>query len=96
MDSSEIPRLKWPPAFAPFRFAEIAFARIRPLAPVVIEDFAKLVEHFRSDPQAPAGESFAGGSRRAFLFPSSAHRGNFQQVRVCFCFRHNQIVTGNP
>jgi len=60
-------RLKWPPAFAPFRFAKIAFARIGPLTPVVIEDFAKLVEHFRSDPQAPAGESFAGGSRRAFL-----------------------------
>jgi hypothetical protein len=96
MDSSEIPRLNRSPAFTPLRFAKITLARIGPLAPVVIEDFAKLVEHFRSDPQAPAGESFAGGSRRAFLFPSSAHRGNFQQVRVCFCFRHNQIVTGNP
>jgi hypothetical protein len=88
--------LKCSPAFAPFRFAKIAFAWIGPLAPVVIEDFAKLVEHLRSDPQAPAGESFTGGACRAFLFPPSTHRGNFQQVRMCFCFRHNQIVTGNP
>jgi transposase len=71
-------QLKCSPAFAPFRFAKIAFAWIGPLAPVVIEDFAKLVEHLRSDPQAPAGESFTGGSCRAFLFPSSAHRGDFQ------------------
>jgi hypothetical protein len=89
MDSSEIPRLNRSPAFTPLRFAKITLARIGPLAPVVIEDFAKLVEHFRSDPQAPAGESFAGGSRRAFLFPSSAHCGDFQQVRMYFCFRHN-------
>ena len=89
MDSSEIPRLNRPPAFTPLRIAKITLARIGPLAPVVIEDFAKLVEHFRSDPQAPAGESFAGGSRRAFLFPSSAHCGDFQQVRMYFCFRHN-------
>jgi hypothetical protein len=33
-------RLKCPPAFAPFRLAKIAFARIRPSALVVIEDFA--------------------------------------------------------
>jgi hypothetical protein len=89
-------RLKCSPAFAPFRFAKIAFAWIGPSALIAIENFAQFVERFRSDPQAPAGESFAGGSSRAFLFPSNAHRGNFQQVRMCFCFRHNQIVTANP
>ena len=78
MDSSEIPRLNRSPAFTPLRFAKITLSRIGPSALVAIEDFAQFVERFRSDPQAPAGESFAGGSCRAFLFPSSAHRGDFQ------------------
>jgi hypothetical protein len=95
MDSLEILKSNRSPAFTPLRFAKITLARIGPLARVVIENFAKFVEYFRSDPQAPAGESFGGGSCRAFFFPSSAQRVNFQQVWMCFCFRHNQIVTGN-
>jgi hypothetical protein len=47
------------------------------------------VQHFCSNPNTPAGKGFACGSGRAFLFPSSTHRGNFQQVRAfSFCFRH--------
>jgi hypothetical protein len=96
MDFLEILKSNRSPAFTPLRFAKITLTGIGPSAPVAIEDFAKFVEHFRSDPQAPAGESFAGGSCRAFFFPSSAHRGNFQQVRMCFCFGHGRIVTSNP
>jgi hypothetical protein len=40
MDSLKIPKSNRSPAFAPFRFAKIAFARIGPSAPVAIEDFA--------------------------------------------------------
>ena len=69
--------------------AEIALARIGPSASIVIKDFAQFAKHFCSNPKAPAGKGFACGSGRAFLFPSSTHRGNFQQVRAFrFCFRH--------
>ena len=60
------------------RLAEIAFARIGPSAPIAIEDFAEFVEHFCSNSDTPAGKCFACGSGRAFLFPSSTHRGNFK------------------
>jgi hypothetical protein len=69
------------PALAPLRLAEIALARIGPSAPIVIKDFAEFVEHFCFNPDAPAGKSFARGSSRAFLLPSSSHCGNFEQVR---------------
>ena len=77
-------------ALTPLRLAEIALARIGPSAPIVIKDFAEFVEHFCFNPDTPAGKSFACGSGRAFLFPSSTHRGNFAQVRpLNFRFRHN-------
>jgi hypothetical protein len=77
-------------ALTPLRLAEIALARIGPSAPIVIKDFAELVEHFYFNPDTPPGKSFACGSGRAFLFPSSTHRGNFKQVRpLNFRFRHN-------
>jgi hypothetical protein len=77
-------------ALTPLRLAEIALARIRPSAPIVIKDFAEFVEHFCFNPDTPVGKSFACGSGRAFLFPSSTHRGNFEQVRpLDFRFRHN-------
>ena len=56
---------------------------------IAIEDFAEFVEHFRSDPDTPTGKSFACSSGRAFFFPSSTHRGNFEQVRTFILrFRH--------
>ena len=77
-------------ALTPLRLAEIALARIGPSAPIVIKDFAEFVEHFCFNPDTPAGKSFAGGPGRAFFFPSSTHRGNFEQVRpLNFRFRHN-------
>jgi hypothetical protein len=65
-------------ALPPLRLTKITLARIGPSAPIAIKDFAQFVEHFCSDPKTPAGESFARGSSRAFLFPSSAHCCNFQ------------------
>jgi hypothetical protein len=62
-----------PRALAPLRLAKITLARIGPSALIAIKHFAQFVEHFCSNPKAPAGESFACGSSRAFLFPSSAH-----------------------
>ena len=66
-----------PRTLAPLRLAKITFARIGPSAPIAIKDFAQFVKHFCSNPKAPAGERFARGSGRAFLFPSSTHCGNF-------------------
>jgi hypothetical protein len=43
---------------SPFQFAEITFTGIGPSAPVVIEDFAQLVEYFRFDPQGASGQKF--------------------------------------
>ena len=68
-------------ALAPLGLAEIALARIGPSAPIAVKDLAEFVERFCSNPNTPAGKGFACGSGRAFLFPSSTHRGNFQQVR---------------
>ena len=85
-----------PRALAPLRLTKITLARIGPSAPIAIKDFAQFVEHFCSNPKTPAGESFAGGSCGAFLFPSCAHCGNFQQVQVFnLCFRHSRIVTSD-
>ena len=76
-------------ALAALRLAEIALARIGPLAPIAIKDIAEFIKHFCSNPNTPAGKCFARGSRRAFLFPSNTHRGNFEQVRTFnFRFRH--------
>jgi hypothetical protein len=62
---------------------------LRPPAVIAIKDFAEFVEHFRSDPDTPTGKSFACSSGRAFFFPSSTHRGNFEQVRTFILrFRH--------
>src|SRR4029077_14397386 len=81
--ANPLPWLHRATALAPLRLAEIAFARIGPSA------HAEFVEHFCSNSDTPAGKCFACGSGRAFLFPSSTHRGNFQQVRAfSFCFRH--------
>jgi hypothetical protein len=78
-----------PRALAPLRLAEIALTGIRPPAVIAIKDFAEFVEHFRSDPDTPTGKSFACSSGRAFFFPSSTHRGNFEQVRTFILrFRH--------
>ena len=78
-----------PRALAPLRLAEIALTGIWPPAAIAIKDFAEFVEHFCSDPGTPTGKSFACGSDRAFFFPSSTHRGNFEQVRTFIpCFRH--------
>jgi len=78
-----------PRALAPLRLTKITLARIGPSAPIAIKDCAQFVKHFCSNPKAPAGERFARGSGRAFLFPSSTHCGNFQQVRSFnFRFRH--------
>jgi hypothetical protein len=88
--ANPLPWLHCARALTPLRPAEIALARIGPSAPIVIKDFAEFVEHFCFNPDTPAGKSFACGSGRAFLFPSSTHRGNFQQVRpLNFRFRHN-------
>ena len=88
--ANPLPWLHCARALTPLRLAEIALARIRPSAPIVIKDFAEFVEHFCFNPDTPAGKSFACGSGRAFLFPSSTHRGNFEQVRpLNFRFRHN-------
>jgi hypothetical protein len=85
-----LPWLHCARALTPLRLAEIALPRIGPSAPIVIKDFAEFVEHFSFNPDTPAGKSFACGSGRAFLFPSSTHRGNFEQVRpLTFRFRHN-------
>jgi hypothetical protein len=46
------------------------------------------VQHFCSNPNTPAGKGFACGSGRAFLFPSSTHRGYFEHVgplNLCVC-----------
>jgi hypothetical protein len=67
-----------PRPLTPFRLAKIALARIGPAALIAIKDFAQFVEHFCSNPKTPTGESFARGSSRAFLFPSSAHCSNFR------------------
>ena len=76
-------------ALAALRLAEIALARIGPLAPIAIKDIAEFIKHFCSNPNPPAGKRFARGSRRAFLFPSNTHRSNFEQVRTFnFRFRH--------
>ena len=88
--ANPLPWLHCARALAPLRFTEVALARIGPSAPIVIKDFAQFVEHFRSNPDPPAGKSFACSSGRAFLFPSNTHRGNFEQVRsLNFRFRHN-------
>ena len=76
--ANPLPWLHRATALAPLRLAEIAFARIGPSAPIAIEDFAEFVEHFCSNSDTPAGKCFACGSGRAFLFPSSTHRGNFK------------------
>jgi hypothetical protein len=52
---------------SPHWLTEIALARIRPSALIVIKDFAKFVEHFCFNPNAPAGKSFACGPGRAPL-----------------------------
>jgi len=84
-----VPWLHRPRALAPLRLAEIALTGIRPPAAIAIKDFAEFVEHFRSDPGTPTGKSFACGSDRAFFFPPSTHRGNFEQVRTFILrFRH--------
>ena len=78
------------PALAPLRLAEIALARIGPPPSIAIKDFAKGVENFRSHPNTPACKGFTCSSGRAFLFPSSAHGGNFQQVWAFnFRFHHS-------
>ena len=84
-----VPWLHRPRALAPLRFAEIALTGIRPPAAIAIKNFAEFAEHFRSDPGTPTGKSFACSSDRAFFFPSSTHRGNFEQVRTFILrFRH--------
>jgi hypothetical protein len=88
--ANPLPWLHCARALTPLRLAEITLARIGPSAPIVIKDFAEFVEHFCFNPDTPAGKSFACGSGRAFLFPSSTHRGDFEQVRpLNFSFRHN-------
>jgi hypothetical protein len=88
--------LRRPRALAPLRPTKITFARMGPAAPIAIKDFAQFVKHFCSDPNAPAGERFARGSGRAFLFSSRAHCGNFQQVPMFnFGFRHAKTVRGD-
>jgi hypothetical protein len=57
-----------PRTLAPLRLAKITLARIGPTALIAIKDFAQFVEHFCSNPNTPAGEGFARGSSRAFLF----------------------------
>jgi hypothetical protein len=89
-------RLNGSPAFTPLRLAKITLTRIGPSVAAIVKDFAQFGEHFCSDPNAPASESFDGGSCRAFLFPPCPHCGNFQQVRMFnFCFGHTLIVTGD-
>src|SRR5262245_40356776 len=67
-------------ALAPLRLAKITFSRIRPSPPIAIEDLSEFVQHFCSNPGAPAGKSFACGPSGSLFFPSSAHRGNFEQI----------------
>ena len=74
-------------AFAPLRLAKIAFSRVRPSPSIAIEDFSEFVEHFCSNPSSPASESFACRASGSFFFPSSAHSGNFEQIRPLYCHR---------
>jgi hypothetical protein len=78
-------------ALASLGLAKIAFSRVRPLAPIVIKDFSEFVEHFRSNPDAPASESFARGPSGSFFSPSSAHHGNFEQIRS---LHHHRTKSG--
>src|SRR6185437_10473810 len=68
-------------ALAPLRLAKIAFSRVRPSPPIAIKDFSQFIEYFGSNPHSPASKSFASGPSGSFFFPSSAHRGNFEQIR---------------
>jgi hypothetical protein len=81
-------RLNRARALAPLRLPKIGLTRVRPSARIAIQNFAEFVNHFDSDPLAPARECFACGSRRAVLFPSSTHHCYFKRVgpfnlRVC-------------
>lgn len=77
-------RLLYTRALAPLRLAKIAFSRVRPSSPIVMKDFSEFAEHFRSNPHSPASESFPCGPRGPLFLPSSAHRGNFEQVRPLY------------
>ena len=74
-------RLNLAGGLSPLRLSEIALAwSLRPSARIAIENSAKFLNYFCSDSLAPARECFACGSGRAFLFPSSTHRGYFEHV----------------
>jgi hypothetical protein len=71
---------------APLWLAKIALSRVWPSPPIAIEDFSQFIDYFGSNPHSPASKSFASGPTGSFFFPSSTHRGNFDQIRP-FC-RH--------
>jgi hypothetical protein len=68
-------------AFSPFRFAEIALARVRPFSGIAVQYLAKLADYFGFDPLAPASERFSRSTCGAILFPSGTHSRDFARFR---------------
>jgi hypothetical protein len=68
-------------ALASLRLAKVALSRVRPSPPIAIEDFSQFIDCFGSNPHSPASKSFTSGPSGSFFFPSSTHRGNFEQIR---------------
>jgi len=66
---------------APLWLAKIALSRGRPSPSIAIKDFSQFIDYFGSNPHSPASKSFANGPSGSFFFPSSTHRGNFEQIR---------------
>jgi hypothetical protein len=66
---------------APLRLAKITLSRVRPSPPIAIEDLSQFIDYFGFNPRSPASKSFACGPSGSLFFPSSTHRGNFEQIR---------------
>jgi hypothetical protein len=80
---------------AALRLAKIAFSRVRPSPPIAIEDFSQFIDCFGSNPHSPASKSFASGPSGSFFFPSSAHRGHFEQIWSLCCHGTVQSLISN-
>lgn len=68
-------------AFSPFRFAEIALARVRPFSGIAVQNLTKLADYFGFDPLAPTSKRFSRCTCSAILFPSGAHSRDFARFR---------------
>src|SRR5262249_62079611 len=80
---------------APLRLAKITLSRVRPSPPIVTKDFSQFIDYFGSNPHSPASKSFACFPSGSFFFPSSTHRGNFEQIRPLCCHSsksHRQLL----